>query len=40
VDEQVEEEESVTNVLDAMKRIGDTSHGLIQLDLWLAKRGE
>jgi ferritin len=39
VDEQVEEEESATEILEALKRVGDKGQGLIMIDRWLAQRG-
>ena len=38
VDEQVEEEESATEILELLKRIGDHPQGLIMLDRQLASR--
>jgi ferritin len=38
VDEQVEEEESATEILDVLKRMGDKGHGLVMLDRQLAQR--
>jgi ferritin len=39
VDEQVEEEESATEILELLKMIGDKGQGLIMLDRQLARRG-
>jgi ferritin len=40
VDEQVEEEQSATEILDLLKRVGDKGQGLIILDRQLAQRGD
>jgi ferritin len=39
VDEQVEEEESATEILEVLKRVGDKGQGLFMLDRHLAQRG-
>ena len=39
VDEQVEEEQSATEILELLKRIGDHPQGLIMVDRQLASRG-
>jgi ferritin len=39
VDEQVEEEQSATQILEVLKMIGDKGQGLIMLDRELAHRG-
>jgi ferritin len=39
IDEQVEEEDSVSQILDTLERIGDTDRGLIMLDRELGQRG-
>jgi ferritin len=39
IDEQVEEEDSVSQILDTLERIGDTDPGLIMLDRELGQRG-
>lgn len=39
IEEQVEEEDSVSQILDALGRIGDTDHALIALDRELGQRG-
>lgn len=39
VDEQVEEEESATEILELLKMAGDKGQGLIMLDRHLARRG-
>jgi ferritin len=38
VDEQVEEEQSATEILDMLKMVGDKGQGLIMLDRQLARR--
>ncbi|MCQ2346270.1 MAG: ferritin [Paludibacteraceae bacterium] len=38
VDEQVEEEQSVRDILDTLRLIGDDSYGLYQIDSQLGKR--
>jgi ferritin len=40
VDEQVEEEQSATEILDVLKMVGDKGQGLIMLDRELARRGD
>jgi len=39
IDEQVEEEDSVSQILDTLERIGDRDQGLIMLDRELGRRG-
>jgi len=39
VDEQVEEEASASEILDLLKRTGDSGHGLLLIDRQLAGRG-
>lgn len=39
IDEQVEEEDSVSQILDTLERIGDKDQGLIMLDRELGQRG-
>ena len=39
IDEQVEEEASVSQILDMLERIGDSEQGLIMLDRELGQRG-
>lgn len=39
IDEQVEEEDSVSQILDTLERIGDKDHALIMLDKELGQRG-
>jgi ferritin len=39
IDEQVEEEDGVSQILDTLKRIGDKDQGLIMLDRELGQRG-
>ncbi len=39
IDEQVEEEDSVSQILDMLERIGDKDQGLIMLDRELGQRG-
>jgi ferritin len=39
IDEQVEEEDSVSQVVDTLERIGDRNQGLIMLDRELGQRG-
>ena len=39
VDEQVEEEQSATEILEMLKTVGDKGQGLIMLDRQLARRG-
>jgi len=39
IDEQVEEEDSVSQIVDTLQRIGDTDRGLIMLDRELGRRG-
>jgi ferritin len=39
IDEQVEEEDSVSQILDTLERISDTDRGLIMLDRELGQRG-
>jgi len=39
VSEQVEEEASVSKVVDMLKRIGDAGHGLVMIDRELGRRG-
>jgi ferritin len=38
IDEQVEEEDNVSQILDALDRIGDNNQGLIMLDRELGRR--
>jgi ferritin len=40
VDEQVEEEQSATEILELLRMVGDKGQGLIMLDRQLARRGE
>lgn len=40
VDEQVEEEEHAAEILDTLKKMGDTSTAIFMLDQALGKRGE
>ena len=39
VDEQVEEEDSATEIVEMLKRVGEKGHALIMLDRKLAQRG-
>ncbi|MGD2104850.1 MAG: ferritin [Anaerolineae bacterium] len=39
IDEQVEEEDSVSEILGTLERIGDTDQGLLMLDRELGQRG-
>jgi ferritin len=39
IDEQVEEEDSVSGILDTLERIGDKDQGLMMLDRELGQRG-
>ncbi|MFW6082485.1 MAG: ferritin [Chloroflexota bacterium] len=39
IEEQVEEEDSVSQILDTLERIGDKDHALIMLDRELGQRG-
>jgi ferritin len=39
IDEQVEEEDSVSEILDTLERIGDKDQGLMMLDRELGQRG-
>lgn len=39
IDEQVEEEDSVSQILDTLERIGDRDQGLVMLDRELGRRG-
>lgn len=39
IDEQVEEEDSVSQILDTLERIGDRDQGLMMLDRELGQRG-
>ena len=39
IDEQVEEEDSVSEILDTLERIGDKDHALMMLDRELGQRG-
>lgn len=39
IDEQVEEEDSVSQILDTLERIGDQDQGLLMLDRQLGQRG-
>jgi ferritin len=39
IDEQVEEEDSVSQIRDTIERIGDTDQGLIMMDRELGQRG-
>jgi ferritin len=39
IDEQVEEEDSVSQILDTLERVGDKAQGLVMLDRELGQRG-
>ena len=38
IDEQVEEEDSASEIIDKLKKIGDSKNGLFMLDKVLGKR--
>ena len=40
IDEQVEEEKSVSEVIDALEMVGDKGHALFMLDRQMGQRGE